>query len=160
MKCNHITSSTLKISFCCMITFRIWVAVKSSNSPVLYSSLIWRMSFANQKPTWRSRDDSALEIEPTLAYHLLSACHMWVHYNASCQWLHKCCLDKNAFLVHKQTRSTGDFAVLFCLRTLLLLQALLLNCIHSKILSAATFRIIGLPTMAKIDFLLQDWISS
>ena len=36
--------------------------------------------------------------------------------------------------------------------------ALLLNWIHSKITSAATFRIIGLTKIAKIELLPVDWI--
>ena len=33
-----------------------------------------------------------------------------------------------------------------------------LNWIHSKIISGATFRIIGLTKIPKIEFLLLDWI--
>ena len=73
------------------------------------------------------------------------------------QSLHKCCFDKNASWC---TRSAHDFARFVLLRTLrgLLLQALPLNWIHSKIISAATFRIIGLIKLAKIEFLPLDWI--
>ena len=37
-------------------------------------------------------------------------------------------------------------------------MVLLLNCIHSKIISEATFRIIGLTKIPKIEFLPVDWI--
>ena len=40
----------------------------------------------------------------------------------------------------------------------LLLRVLSLNWIHSKIISGATFRIIGLTKIPKIEFLLLDWI--
>ena len=36
--------------------------------------------------------------------------------------------------------------------------ALLLNWIHLKIISEATFRMIGLTKIAKIEFLPLDWI--
>ena len=41
----------------------------------------------------------------------------------------------------------------------LLLRFLSLNWIHSKIISGATFHIIGLTKIPKIEFLLLDWIT-
>ena len=56
----------------------------------------------------------------------------------------------------KQTYSARDFAVLK--NTTTGKPALPLSWIHSKIISAATIRIIGLTKIAKIECLPLDWI--
>ena len=66
------------------------------------------------------------------------------------QWLHKCCFDKNASWCCPWLR----FVVFTTMDSL----ALPLNWIHSKIISEATVRIIGLTKIAKIEFLPLDWI--
>ena len=70
------------------------------------------------------------------------------------QWLHRCCFDKNGSWYTSSAHDFAQFVLLSALRGLLL-QALLLNWIHS---SAATFGITGLIKLAKIEFLPLDWI--
>ena len=64
---------------------------------------------------------------------------LWVHYNTSASEFTIKCFDKNISLW-------------------LLLVAFPLNWIHSKLITTVAFCIIGLTKLAKIEFLLLDWI--
>ena len=78
---------------------------------------------------------------------------VWLHHNASASdfigvILHFSCTKRTHFAM------TSPVFASWCL----LLLVLPLNWIHSKTISAATFRIIELTTIPKIEFLPLDWI--
>ena len=106
-----------------------------------------------------------IEYHSSVCQRLLSVLVCWCEHGLGalqclCQRLHKCCFDKKVSWCTKQSRSARDS--LFCFDKnaswCLVLWALLLNWIHSKIISATTFRMIGLAKIAIIEFLSLDWI--
>ena len=81
---------------------------------------------------------------PWFVSHFLSVIlknSVWVHYKAYCHWLYKCCFDTNASWCFSL-----PITVLFSWERFKI-STFLLNWIHSKMISAAAFRIIGLANV-------------
>ena len=77
-----------------------------------------------------------------------------------CQWFDKCCLDTTTSWYTKQPLFANHFTGLFCFVLHRMLHAwfLLLNWIHSKIISVINFHINELIKTPGIEFLPLDWI--
>ena len=84
---------------------------------------------------------------------------LWCTIQCHSQWLQECCFDKNPSWSTKQTIMTSlGLFFLCCCWECFVVPTLLLNWIHSKIIGAAAFHIIGLAKIQRIEFLLLNWI--